>query len=156
MKVFQHDRITRAGGGHDLLTQDVISILPKPRPSAFEFSQMPFGRLAALLLQRADLPKIASFDRFPAPLSQEATRRCDRRSIDAQIHTDDLVGWLDFWRRNGNDTINRKWNASNGQKHIVITDSCCGCVKVPQKACEILVEISLRFHDLSSLWDSSG
>src|SRR5258706_2138749 len=105
VKVFQHDRITRAGAGHDLLTQDVISILPKPRPSAFELSQMPFGRLGAFLLQRADLPKISSFDRFPAPLSQEVIVRCDRRSIEAQVHTYDLIGWLDFWRRNSNDDV---------------------------------------------------
>src|SRR6266540_281475 len=82
-QVFQHDRRTRAGGLHDLLTEDVIGIFSEACPTSFELPQVPFGGAAALLLQRADLLEVAALDGFPASLAKKLVVGCDRWPIDA-------------------------------------------------------------------------
>jgi hypothetical protein len=94
-KVFKHNCCAWFSGCNNLLGEDMIGILPKSRTTTFQLPQMPFGAFGALLLQRSRQSEIAAFNRFPAPLSQEATRRRDRWAIDAHIDADNLIGRMD-------------------------------------------------------------
>jgi hypothetical protein len=99
-EVFQHDRRAWPGGRHDLLAEDMIGIFPKSRPTLFQLSQMPFGRLCAPLLQGADVLEVATFDRFPASLAQEAVVRRDRRTVDTQVDANNRISRFNLRRLN--------------------------------------------------------
>jgi hypothetical protein len=92
-EVFQNNRRTWLGGLDDLLTQHMISIRAETRTTAFQLPQMPFGAFRAFLLQGAHVLEVATFDRLPAPPSQETVVRRDRRAVDAQVHADTLAGF---------------------------------------------------------------
>ena len=94
-QMFKYNRAPRWRGLHDLSTQNVITITAKSCAPPAHLAQVALGAFRTAFLQVPRQIKVATFNRFPAPLAQKLSAAGNGwMSQDQRQRRSDCVGWL--------------------------------------------------------------
>lgn len=116
-EVFQHDGTARGGVLDDAFREDVIVIFAAPKLLARQLAQVSLSASGAFGLQLSTEAEGAAVLLFPPLLAEELASAGDGGTVESQVHTDDLRGWLDSGFRDGD-------NEMEGKTPLAVTQVC--------------------------------